>query len=101
MAKDLGGSGSVKSNLVTFQQNPTNTPKMSNFEQKVKKYVNDTGESVYYQVTPLHNNTEGQPYGVRMEAVSANGDGLNMNEEIIDNPEAQNESNNTCTKEGK
>lgn len=101
LAKDLGGSGSVESNLVTFQQNPTNTPKMSNFEQKVKKYVNDTGESVYYQVTPLHNNTEGQPYGVRMEAVSANGEGLNMNEEIIDNPEAQNESNNTCTKEGK
>ena len=97
LAKDLGGSGSIESNLVTLQQNPTNHPKMSGFEQTVKKYIKDTDDHVYYQVTPLHNSTEDKPYGVRMEAVSVNGDRLNMSEDIIDNPEIT----NTCTKEGK
>lgn len=103
LAKNLGGSGDVKSNLVTFLHNPTNNSDMKTFENKTVKYIKDTKNSVYYQVTPLYNGTDGQPYGVIMEAVSANGDDFNERVRIIENPEAEAQAQarekGTCSKE--
>ena len=100
LAKDLGGSGDVESNLVTFLQNPTNNSDMKTFEQDVKRYVDKNQESVYYQTTPLYNGTDGQPYGVVMEAVSVDGDGYYKKKTIIENEKAQAEAENNKSCKG-
>ena len=89
LAKQLGGSGNVESNLVTFLQNPTNNSDMKKVENQVAAYVKTKQEDVYYAVTPLYDGNSEAPYGVRMEAVSVNGDGLDIDVTIIETQPTQ------------
>ena len=85
LASNLGGSGDVESNLVTFLQNPTNNSDMKKVENRVVAYVRNNQKDVYYMVTPLYKDNEGKPYGVVMEAVSVKGDEFYIKETIIEN----------------
>jgi FPC/CPF motif-containing protein YcgG len=52
LGNQLGGSGNTEENLITLYQNPTNNGDMKSLENQVRRYVEDTGDSVYYASTP-------------------------------------------------
>jgi len=72
-----------------FLQNPTNNSDMKKVENQVAAYVKTKQEDVYYAVTPLYDGNSEAPYGVRMEAVSVNGDGLDIDVTIIETQPTQ------------
>lgn len=51
LGNQLGGSGSLKENLITLQQNPANSPVMRDFETAVRDAV-ESGEPVHYKSIP-------------------------------------------------
>jgi hypothetical protein len=67
LARQLGGSGDEKKNLVTLYQNPTNTPFMSGVERDVRKAV-EAGEIIEYSSIPVYLEDDGMPVGVTIEA---------------------------------
>lgn len=77
LAKQLGGSGNEKKNLVTLYQNDTNSPLMRDFETAVRKAV-DNGETVHYKVTPVYEGDNPIPVAVTLEAVGSNGFSLHV-----------------------
>lgn len=72
LARQLGGSGSVESNLVTLFQNPVNHPIMSGFEGKVRKLL-EAGEDVLYSSKPIYRGNSAVPSAVSITAESSSG----------------------------
>jgi RHS repeat-associated protein len=77
LGKQLGGSGSVRRNLVTLFQRPVNTPIMSKFEGQVAAAVR-SGETVWYRATPIYRGAEGMPYAITLEAQGSGGFSLGV-----------------------
>ena len=69
LAKQLGGSGRDPRNLVTLFQNGPNSPEMRNYETSVRRAV-ESGEIVFYKVTPIYNSNNLIPTGITIEATS-------------------------------
>ncbi|MBO0460387.1 DNA/RNA non-specific endonuclease [Enterococcus sp. DIV1298c] len=67
IAKQFGGSGDDKRNLVTLFQFPVNDPYMNFYELKIRKALNH-GETVRYRVTPHYAGDELIPESVELEA---------------------------------
>lgn len=74
LGNQLGGHGGDRRNLVTLTQNPTNHPKMSMAERRVRKAV-ESGEKVHYEVTPVYKGTAGRPHAVKLVARGDGGSG--------------------------
>ena len=74
IAKNLGGSGNEKCNLVTIYQNPVNTPIMRGYEMAIAARVL-AGEGIRLTVRPVYgsNNKSGIPRGISMIAVGDSG----------------------------
>ena len=72
LGRQLGGSGSVESNLVTLFQNPVNHPIMSGFEGKVRKLL-EAGEDVLYSSKPIYHGNSAVPSAVSITAESSSG----------------------------
>jgi hypothetical protein len=66
-ANQLGGSGDDDRNLVTLTQNPANSPRMSTFEDAVKRRVR-AGEAIEYVVKPLYRDGLLPPSAILMTA---------------------------------
>ncbi|MGK5534110.1 DUF6531 domain-containing protein [Streptomyces sp. URMC 129] len=77
LGRQLGGSGSVRENLVTLFQNPVNTPIMAGFEGQVRRMV-ENGEIVQYMVTPIYDGANLIPRAVTMEAFGSGGSQLSV-----------------------
>ncbi|WP_181160461.1 RHS repeat-associated core domain-containing protein [Streptomyces solincola] len=91
LARQLGGSGDFEDNLFTISQNPTNTPKMSMFEQRVYDAVADhdvVSYSVYLEY--VNDDPDSPPKSIQLEAFGTKKDrdgNLQFDEGIIlDNP---------------
>ncbi|USA45404.1 DNA/RNA non-specific endonuclease [Acinetobacter sp. C26M] len=67
IGNQLGGSGDIAENLVTLQQNWTNSPAMRGFEGQVRKAV-EAGEVVQYSVKPIYNGENVIPTAVTLSA---------------------------------
>lgn len=69
LARQLGGSGDIDDNLFTISQNPTNTPKMSMFEQRVYDAVDDH-DVVHYSVylEYVNDDPDSPPKSIQLEA---------------------------------
>ncbi|MER5312847.1 RHS repeat-associated core domain-containing protein [Streptomyces sp. NPDC002773] len=69
LARQLGGSGDHDDNLFTVSQNPTNTPKMSMFEQRVYNAV-DGHDVVQYSVylEYVNDDPDSPPKSIQLEA---------------------------------
>nr|WP_248782930.1 RHS repeat-associated core domain-containing protein [Streptomyces exfoliatus] len=75
LARQLGGSGDHDDNLFTISQNPTNTPEMSMFEQRVYDAVagNDVVQySVYLEY--VNDDPDSPPKTIQLEAFGAKKD---------------------------
>jgi RHS repeat-associated protein len=72
LGRQLGGSGDVPENLVTLQQNPTNSPFMSGYEGQIRAAV-DRGETIDYSSTPIYHGDNLVPQGVTMTATGDKG----------------------------
>lgn len=70
--RQLGGSGDVRENLVTFIHNPANSPVMRGLENSIRKAV-EAGEIVVYRATPIYKGNEPIPLGITIEAVGNRG----------------------------
>lgn len=81
-AKGLGGSGKKPRDLVTLEQNGTNHPRMSNFENMVADWVR-SGEVVDYFVKPLYANPLLAPTALLLSAYGSRG---NAAARVIQNP---------------
>lgn len=82
LARQLGGSGTDKLNLVTLAQNPANSPAMRDFETSVRKAV-EAGETVDYRVTPIYIGDSDVAVGVTMSAVGDGNPPLTLEVSII------------------
>jgi hypothetical protein len=71
----LGGSGDIAENLVTLQQNWTNSPVMRGFEGQVRVAV-EAGQTVKYSATPLYDGGNLIPRGVTLIGQGNDGFGL-------------------------
>lgn len=67
LAKILGGSGDIEHNLVTLEQNWTNSPVMRDFELDVAQALRG-GETIKYASTPLYDGDNPIPRGVTIVA---------------------------------
>lgn len=67
LARQLGGSGDDRRNLVTLIHIPVNTPIMRGFETRVRKAV-DARETVLYSVTPNYKGKNPMPASVTINA---------------------------------
>ncbi|MDA3973583.1 DNA/RNA non-specific endonuclease [Enterococcus thailandicus] len=76
IAKQFGGSGDERKNLVTLYQFPVNDPYMNYYELAIRQALNK-GETVRYRVTPNYTKNELIPESVTLEA-----QGLNANTTI-------------------
>lgn len=65
LGAQLGGSGDMAENLVTLQQNWTNSPVMRGFEGQVRSAV-ESGEVVQYSSTPIYEGNNPIPKGVTL-----------------------------------
>ena len=77
LGKQLGGSGDDSRNLVTLFQTPVNSPIMRDYENSIRKAVED-GEIVKYSVTPMYNGNELIPRGITLNASGSGGFSLNV-----------------------
>ncbi|MFF5767786.1 RHS repeat-associated core domain-containing protein [Streptomyces tanashiensis] len=91
LARQLGGSGDHEDNLFTISQNPTNTPEMSMFEQRVYDAVYDhdvVQYSVYLEYAD--DDPDSPPKTIQVEAFGTkkdrNGDLLFDEGTFFDNP---------------
>ncbi|MBO0431645.1 DNA/RNA non-specific endonuclease [Enterococcus sp. DIV0660C] len=67
IAKQFGGSGDEKKNLVTLYQFPVNDPYMNYYELEIRQALNK-GETVRYRVTPNYTKNELIPESITLEA---------------------------------
>ncbi|WP_082879810.1 RHS repeat-associated core domain-containing protein [Methylomonas methanica] len=72
LGKQLGGSGDIPENLVTLQQNWTNTPTMRGFEGQVRAAV-EGGQVVDYSATPIYNGNNLIPKAVTLVGKGSGG----------------------------
>ncbi|MFD9034155.1 RHS repeat-associated core domain-containing protein [Streptomyces sp. NPDC059567] len=93
LARQLGGSGDIPQNLFTISQNPTNTPKMSMFEQSVYDAVYDgdiVQYNVYLEYGTGNNDPDSPPKSIQIEAFGTkkdrNGKLMFDDEVFLDNP---------------
>ena len=70
----LTGENANEKNLITCTRY-MNTEGMLEFENKVAKYVDKTGNHVLYRVTPIYDGTNLLASGVQMEAYSVEDNG--------------------------
>lgn len=80
IAYQLSGENANPNNLITCTRN-MNAKVMTEFEQKVAKYIRKTKNHVLYRVTPIYRGTNLIASGVQMEALSVedNGKGIKFN----------------------
>lgn len=83
LGKQLGGSGDVPENLVTLQQNPTNSPVMRGFENQVRSAV-EGGQTVDYTSTPIYDGSNPIPRAVTMTGTGS--DGFNLGVSVLNPP---------------
>lgn len=76
----LTGENANEKNLITCTRQ-MNTKGMLDFENKVAKYIKETGNHVLYRVTPIYENNNLLANGIQMEALSVedNGKGIKFN----------------------
>jgi len=67
LARQLGGSGDDRRNLVTLIHIPVNTPIMRGFETRVRRAV-DARETVLYTVKPNYRGRNPMPVSITIEA---------------------------------
>jgi hypothetical protein len=77
LGKQLGGSGKIRENLVTIEQNPTNSPFMRDFESSIKAAVR-SGETVRYSVEAMYKGANPVPQGITMSARGSGGFSLDL-----------------------
>jgi hypothetical protein len=77
LGRQLGGSGDVPENLVTFAQNPANSPVMSGFEAQIRAAV-ERGEIVDFRSTPIYDGNALVPRAITLEATGSNGFSLQV-----------------------
>lgn len=77
LGAQLGGSGDMAENLVTLQQNWTNSPVMRGFEGQVRSAV-ESGEVVQYSSTPIYGGNNLIPKGVTLFGSGNNGFNLGV-----------------------
>ena len=77
LGNQLGGSGDLAENLVTLQQNWTNSPVMRGFESQVRSAV-EAGEMVQYSATPIYQGSNLVPKGVTLIGNGSNGFNLGV-----------------------
>lgn len=77
LGSQLGGSGDVPENLVTFTQNPANSPVMSGFEAQIRAAV-ERGEFIDFRATPVYDGNNLVPQAITLEASSSNGFNLQV-----------------------
>ncbi|MEW5655235.1 DNA/RNA non-specific endonuclease [Streptomyces cinereoruber] len=83
LANRLGGSGDTLDNLFTITQNPTNSPKMRDYEGKIYGAV-AAGEKVTYNVYLEYANSNAKiPKYIQLEAVGDRGFELDV---VLENP---------------
>ncbi len=76
----LTGENANEKNLITCTRN-ANTGIMLDYENKVSKYIKETGNHVLYRVTPVYQGNNLLVSGIQMEAKSIedNGSGIKFN----------------------
>jgi LysM repeat protein len=72
LGNQLGGSGDLVENLVTLQQNWTNSPVMRGFEGQVRSAV-EAGQVVQYSSVPIYHGNNLIPKGVTLIGNGSNG----------------------------
>uniref|UniRef100_UPI0018CA445B DNA/RNA non-specific endonuclease n=1 Tax=Cupriavidus sp. WS TaxID=1312922 RepID=UPI0018CA445B len=72
LGRQLGGSGDMPENLVTLQQNWTNSPVMRGYESQVRAAV-ESGQTVEYHVTPVYKGNNLIPRGVTLSGQGNDG----------------------------
>lgn len=77
LGRQLGGSGDVPENLVTFAQNPANSPVMSGFEAQIRAAV-ERGEVLDFRATPVYDGNILVPRAITLEASGSNGFSLQV-----------------------
>ncbi|WP_459204014.1 DNA/RNA non-specific endonuclease [Ralstonia pseudosolanacearum] len=77
LGNQLGGFGNLPENLVTLQQNWTNSPVMRGFEGQVRRAV-EAGETVQYTSTPVYGGSNLIPKGVTLMGNGSNGFNLGV-----------------------
>ncbi|GGS81522.1 DNA/RNA non-specific endonuclease [Streptomyces badius] len=83
LANRLGGSGNTLDNLFTITQNPTNSPKMRDYEGKIYDAV-AAGEKVTYNVYLEYANSNAKiPKYIQLDAVGDRGFKLDV---VLENP---------------
>ena len=77
LGRQLGGSGDVPENLVTFTQNPANSPVMSGFEAQIRAAI-EGGEVIDFRATPIYDGNALVPRSITLEASGSSGFNLQI-----------------------
>ena len=85
LARQLGGSGSDRRNIVTMTQHPTNDKDMAAFEHRVARNI-QKGDIVEYSATPLYGRDSLPPKFVLM---TAHGTQSGFSGRLVRNPAGQ------------
>ncbi|MGP4002869.1 RHS repeat-associated core domain-containing protein [Streptomyces sp. 8N706] len=86
LARMLGGSGDTLDNLFAITQNPTNSPRMRDFEQAVYDAVNDRGEIVTYNVYLEYTDDKKDSVPVSIQLEASDRRGNTLVDTILENP---------------
>ncbi|WP_250655562.1 DNA/RNA non-specific endonuclease [Alkalimarinus coralli] len=77
LGNQLGGSGKIPENIVTLQQNWTNSPVMRDFESSVANVVKQ-GEVANYLALPIYKGNNLVPRGITIQAEGSKGFSLGV-----------------------